>query len=283
MNLKPKSGGFSFEPSRPSRPVDVKGQNVYPKEDPGAAISAKAVTTGSDKAPAVPATTGRDNSTAVPAIVQPKFVETIKQDDVHLEVTLNDHTRLLQRVPRTKEQEDANDNHRYYRQVFHLPLPEDLLQPKSISTVGCVVPQEVAQQSKDQATKEQHERNATRQRKRFPQTGTWYPVVGELLDWKDPIDPENPSTRKLKNPYQGPYVVLKRDVAGKTVTIKKVNPEKMIMEGKRRTIHVGQVRPTLALEFMTRPRGEDFDPCSLFEEQSSEVYATASLKELTNL
>ena len=111
----------------------------------------------------------------------------------------------------------------------------------------------------------------------------WHPVVGKLLDWKDPIDPENPSTRKLKNPYQGPYVVLKRDVAGKTVTIKKVNPEKMIMEGKRRTVHVGQVRPTLALEFMTRPRGEDFDPCSLFEEQSSEVYATTSLEELTNL
>ena len=208
MNLKPKSGGFSFEPSRPSRPVDVKGQNVYPKEDPGAAVSAKTVTTGNDKSTAVPATTGSDNSTAVPAIVQPKFVETIKQDDVHLEVTLNDHTRLLQRVPRTKEQEDANDNHRYYRQVFHLPLPEDLLQPKSNSTVGCVIPQEVAQQSKDQATKEQHERNATRQRKRFPQTGTWYPVVGELLDWKDPIDPENPVPVNSRIRIRGPTLSL---------------------------------------------------------------------------
>ena len=72
-----------------------------------------------------------------------------------------------------------------------------------------MIPQEVAEQSKDQAANEQHERNATRQRKRLPQTGTWYPVVGELLDWKDTIDPDNPSTHKLKNPYQGPYVVLK--------------------------------------------------------------------------
>ena len=65
---------------------------MYPKEDTWAAISAKAVKTGSDKSTAVPATTGCDNPTAVPAIVQPKFVETIKHDDVHLEVTLNDHT-----------------------------------------------------------------------------------------------------------------------------------------------------------------------------------------------
>ena len=273
MNLKPK-GGFSFaDPLRPPttrplfpRTVDVKEQDVYPIPA-NTADSAK------------PATTGSDDSTAVPAIAQPKFVETIKQDDVHLEVTLNDHTRLLQRVPRTKEQEDKADHQRYYRQVFHLPLPENLLHLEGTPTVGCVIPQEVAQQSKDQATKEQHQRNAARQRKRFPQTGTWYPVVGELLDWKDPIDPDNPNTRKLRNPYQGPYVVLKRDVAGKTVTIKRVDAEKMIMEGKRRTVHVGQVRPTLALEFMTRPRGEDFDPCSLFEEQSSDVYATTSLTE----
>ena len=273
MNIKPK-GGFLFAgPIRPpttrppfQRPVDVKEQDVYPRPA-NTADGAKSATTGSD------------NSTAVPAIAQPKFVETIKQDEVHLEVTLNDHTRLLQRVPRTKEQEEANDHHKYYRQVFHLPLPENLLHLENAPTVGCVLPQEVAQQSKDQATKEQHERNAARQRKRFPQTGTWYPVVGELLDWKDPIDPDNPNTRKLKNPYQGPYVVLKRDVAGKTVTIKKVNAEKMVMEGKRRTVHVGQVRPTLALEFMTRPRGEDFDPCSLFEEQSSDVYAATSLTE----
>ena len=79
----------------------------------------------------------------------------------------------------------------------------------------------------------------------------WHPVVGKLLDWKDPIDPENPSTRKLKNMYQRPYVVLKRDVAGKTITIKKVNPEKMIMEGKRRTVHVGQGT-------IHKPRGQKF-------------------------
>ena len=135
------------------------------------------------------------------------------------------------------------------------------------------------EEAKDQASQQQHERNAARQKKMFPQTGSWFPVLGELVDWKDPIDPENPSTRKLRNPYQGPYAVLKRDIAGKTVTIKRINPETMVMEGKRRIVHVGQTRPTLALEFMTRPKGEDFDPCSLFNEQSADVYATSALAE----
>ena len=53
----------------------------------------------------------------------------------------------------------------------------------------------------------------------------------------------------------------------------------MVMEGKRRIVHVGQTRPTLALEFMTRLKGEDFDPCSQFNEQSTDVYATSALAE----
>ena len=32
-------------------------------------------------------------------------------------------------------------------------------------------------------------------------------------------------------------------------------------------------------EFMTRPKGEEFDPCSLFNDQSADVYATSALVE----
>ena len=267
MKIKPKRGGFSFNPDKPTRPVEVKGQNVYPPpaDMTGAAKAAETKMEGSDKMTAVTASGG------------PTFVETIKQDDVHIEVTLNDHTRLLEKVPRTKEQEVANDHQRFYRQVFHLPLPKEILQQPEDPFVGCMIPQEAAQLEKDKAVQIQHERNAARQKKRFPQIGTWFPIIGELVDWKDPIDPDNPSTRKMRNPYQGPYAVTKRDVAGKTVTMKKIDPETMLVERRRKTVHVGQVRPTLALEFMNRPRGEDFDPSSLFNGEEADAYATSTL------
>ena len=57
----------------------------------------------------------------------------------------------------------------------------------------------------------------------------------------------------------------------------------MVMEGKRRIVHVGQTRPTLVLEFMTQPKGEDVDTCSLFNEQSADVYATSALAEADEL
>ena len=99
-----------------------------------------------------------------------------------------------------------------------------------IPVMGCLIPQEAAQMAKDEAVKKEHDRNAARQVKRFPQTGTWFPVVNELVDWKTPVDPENPSTRKMRNPYDGPYVVSRRDVAGKTVTLKRVDPETMMTD-----------------------------------------------------
>ena len=55
-------------------------------------------------------------------------------------------------------------------------------------------------------------------------------------------------------------MVVNRDIPGKTVTINKANECTLVLEGKQRTVYVGQVRPTLAFEYATRPRGEDLDP-----------------------
>ena len=139
--------------------------------------------------------------------------------------------------------------------MFHLPTEETLqLQGYYVSV------QEEAQKVQDEARKKLHQQNKELRKKRFPRAGTWYPIIGEMVDWREPTDPDNPDTRKMRNFYQGPYVVVNRDIPGKTVTIHKVNECTMAMEGKQRTVYVGQVRPTLAFEYLTRPRGEDLDP-----------------------
>ena len=146
--------------------------------------------------------------------------EKIEEDGMHAQVTFNGNTRLLVKLPRTQQQMDNKSQFKFYRQVFSLPLPPELQV------------QERAQRAKDVAVKEQHQRNAERKKKQFPKTGTWYAMVGELVDWREPVDPDNPNTRKMRNPYQGPYVVVNRDIQGKTVTIRKVNATTLEMERK---------------------------------------------------
>ena len=103
-------------------------------------------------------------------------------------------------------------------------------------------------------------------------------MVGELVDWREPVDPDNPNTRKMRNPYQGPYIVVNRDIQGKTVTFRKVNATTLEMERKQKIVHIRQVRPTLEFEFLTRPSGEDFDHSDLFDDQSlSETFMHLSL------
>ena len=90
MNLKPKAGGFVFNPDKPARSIEVKGQQVYSKEDPPEAT--KAANTAKATVPAKTQQQINNEVTAKPAITQPKFLETTKQDDLHLEVTLNGAT-----------------------------------------------------------------------------------------------------------------------------------------------------------------------------------------------
>ena len=97
-------------------------------------------------------------------------------------------------------------------------------------------------------------------------------MVGELVDWQEPVDLDNPGTRKMRNPYQVPYVVLNMDIQGKTITICKVDAATLEMERKQKIKHIGQVRPTLEFEFLTRPSGEDFDPSDLFDDEDAAVY-----------
>ena len=103
--------------------------------------------------------------------------------------------------------------------------------------------------------------------------------MNELVDWKEPVDPDNPTTRKMRNPYQGPYLIIKRDLPGKTVTIQKVSLDTLEVQGKKRTVHVGQIRPTMEFEWLTRPRGDDWTPNALWTSEDNAIYTVAGLTE----
>ena len=263
MNLNREEGGFSFNPEPPNRPIDVEGQHVYPnsrkKTKPLAEGDVKKTPPTEVEVKKTPPE-GIPSNQADPEVIEidDKDEEEIVEDGMHAQVTFNGVTRLLARLPRTRQQEQDNNRLRLYRQIFHLPLPEGLAE----DAPQCLyVPvQEDAQKAHDEARKKLHEQNKELRKKRFPKAGTWYPIIGEMVDWREPTDPDNPDTRKMRNFYQGPYMVVNRDIPGKTVTINKANECTLVLEGKQRTVYVGQVRPTLAFEYATRPRGEDFDP-----------------------
>ena len=258
MNIQREEGGFSFNPDAPSRPLDVDGPAVYPAKVPEIDLTKEEENTTK------PDSTPREEDARWPD-------EKIEEDGMHAQVTFNGNTRLLAKLPRTQQQMDNKSQFKFYRQVFSLPLPPELQV------------QERAQRAKDVAVKEQHQRNAERKKKQFPKTGTWYAMVGELVDWREPVDPDNPNTRKMRNPYQGPYVVVNRDIQGKTVTIRKVDATTLEMERKQKIVHIGQVRPTLEFEFLTRPSGEDFDPSDLFDDEDTTVYETAMLENVSDI
>ena len=221
--------------------MDVKGQNVYPtmrkKIKPKSEGDVKKTPpTEAEVQETPPECT--PTSDADPEVIQidDKDEEEIEEDGMHAQVTFNGVTRLLARLPRTRQQEQDKNRLKLYRQVFHLPLPEGLTED-TLHMQGHYVPvQEEAQKAQDEARKKLHQQNKELRKKRFPKAGTWYPIIGEMVDWREPTDPDNPDTRKMRNFYQGPYVVFNRDIPGKTVTIHKTNECTMVMEGKQRTV-----------------------------------------------
>ena len=64
---------------------------------------------------------------------------------------------------------------------------------------GCYVPvQKEAQKAQDKARKKIHQQNKELWKKRFPRVGTYYPIVGEMVDWREHPDPDNPSSENEK-------------------------------------------------------------------------------------
>ena len=110
---------------------------------------------------------------------------------------------------------------------------------------------EIVQAKQDEARRRRHEDNVRQQAKK--PNRKWFPVDRELVDWTKPVDEENPNTRKWNRPFQGPYVVVKRNVTAQKVTIRKWNlTTKQKME-KGITVNVKQLRPTLEFEYLARP------------------------------
>ena len=76
--------------------------------------------------------------------------------------------------------------------------------------------------------------------------------------------------------------MISRDIGGETVTLKKLDPKTLELARRQRTVHVGQVRPTLEFEFLTRPSGEDFDPSLLFEDGDVDMCPTTPPNEFAD-
>ena len=179
--------------------------------------------------------------------------EIIYNDGTHLQVRYRGEDRLLTRIGDATKRD-------LFRQVCTVTLP-----------------QEAAQAAKDELARKTHANNADRIQRKRPKN--WCPIMNELVDWKEPVDPDNPTTRKMRNPYQGPYLIIKRDLPGKTVTIQKVSLDTLEVQGKKRTVHVGQIRPTMEFEWLTRPRGDDWTPNALWTSEDNAIYTVAGLTE----
>ena len=224
-----KTGGF---PYTPPRLLEVQEGNVYPET----ANAAKPATSVKAADSANEARGPNQEEATSPPIIQ------MEEDGIHKQVKYKGATRLLTRI-------NAPDKMTFYKEVFALPLPPGMTE----KPYGAA--QEAAQAAKDENAEKTHQKNKDRN---MGKKREWYPTLMELVDWKESIDPENPNTRKYANPFQGPYAILGIDSQGKTVNIRKLDPRTMKLEGKMKTVHMGQVRPTLHFEFVNRPHGFDW-------------------------
>ena len=290
-------GGFSFEPSKSNRKLDVTGPQVYPESN--LSTSAKAAnpanpaeiaatrkrqrsdkmktgsTAESDKAQQneiafdnpVP-----DDVTVLPyqdgeefhqVTIGQGISETLETGENYCRARWNGTSRVLTKMPTG----DPNRKDHFLRQVFALEEPIHIEGFQGTRNSWHV--QESAQAAKDEADRKRHEYNAKRHAQQHPDE--WFPLKNELVDWAAPTDDENPNTRKLRDPYKGPYVVLNRDLVKKKVIIKNLDLETRIPWGRCRTVNVGTVRPTLAFEFLSRPRGRTWTPDELWSQRGDEL------------
>ena len=111
--------------------------------------------------------------------------------------------------------------------------------------------QEFYQAKKDEEAKTFHEKNKGRYDEKITK---WTPVVGELVDYRRPIDPSSKDSRKMAVYFASLYVVTKvRNPYA--IKIKEIDAQTFQeVEGSEREVWTGDCRPTLELVHQQRKR-----------------------------
>ena len=89
----------------------------------------------------------------------------------------------------------------------------------------------------------------------------YVPIVDELVDITRPTDVNSPDNRKLKNTWFGPYRVVSVAPHGKTCIVEQLNmPSLTPAKRVPKRVAVEDVKPCTSYRMIQRPRGEDFKP-----------------------
>ena len=148
-----------------------------------------------------------------------------------------------------------------FRELAKIPSPkEDLPYYAEVTAVTeDNKNHEKAQALKDLTSERRHQAN----KKKFDkaQSKRFNPIPRELIDWKAPIDPESTHSRKLANYWDGPFSIIKTLPHKFTAEIEKIDLATMTpISRTKRTVYLGDTRPTLMLTFQERPKGNEWTP-----------------------
>ena len=148
-----------------------------------------------------------------------------------------------------------------FRELAKIPSPkEDLPYYAEVTAVTeDNKNHEKAQALKDLTSERRHQAN----KKKFDkaQSKRFNPIPRELIDWKAPVDPESTHSRKLANYWDGPFSIIKTLPHKFTAEIEKIDLATMTpISRTKRTVYLGDTRPTLMLTFQERPKGNEWTP-----------------------
>jgi len=108
---------------------------------------------------------------------------------------------------------------------------------------------EAAQQKKDELRERTHRYHAGRIRGR-----PFVPVKNELVDWLSPFDPDSADSKKLRNLWRGPFLVVDVPPHQFFAHIRNIDLDTGQFVGPIRRASTSQLRPTLWLAFLQRPK-----------------------------